>query len=196
MEVQPNIFVSLTSDEDMEMIEALNGNHDVEGWVEASDVDDVELDSDDVVEDTEEEDPTGVMEGFSDLNDSERIVGLGDRIDFVKVKEDGVKKLLQDLNLALGSNVRQVRKRKKAQRLDDEREESVSNESDFRCLCWNSRGSHSEEKARVVRRLVRKHRPMIVGLQETKRVGFNLKLAQFFWGSGAVKFASTAAIWF
>lgn len=45
----------------------------------------------------------------------------------------------------------------------------------------------------MVRRLIRKHKPVLVGLQETKREFFGVKLARFFWGTGAFRVACLAA---
>lgn len=56
------------------------------------------------------------------------------------------------------------------------------------------RGSNVEAKVTALRRLVRKYKPMVVGIQETKRSIFSMKLACLCWGSNAVNFSSIAAL--
>lgn len=50
-------------------------------------------------------------------------------------------------------------------------------------LSWNMRGSNSQQKLHNVRRLVRKHRLLIVGLQETKRSFVDIATAMSLWGN-------------
>ncbi|KAL5716197.1 hypothetical protein ACHQM5_017921 [Ranunculus cassubicifolius] len=50
-------------------------------------------------------------------------------------------------------------------------------------LSWNIRGSRSSEKAKLLRRLVRKKRPVIVALQETKRGGLDHRVLKQLWGN-------------
>lgn len=50
-------------------------------------------------------------------------------------------------------------------------------------LSWNMRGSHSEDKLHCVCRLVRKYRPLVVGLQETKREVVDFVTARSLWGN-------------
>lgn len=52
-------------------------------------------------------------------------------------------------------------------------------------LSWNMRGSNSTEKLHTVKRLIGKHKPAIVGLQETKRNSISITVARFLWGDGA-----------
>ncbi|KAL5717583.1 hypothetical protein ACHQM5_010565 [Ranunculus cassubicifolius] len=49
-------------------------------------------------------------------------------------------------------------------------------------LSWNLRGSKAEEKAKCLRRVIRKWCPLVVVLLETKREKFSSKVASFFWG--------------
>lgn len=50
-------------------------------------------------------------------------------------------------------------------------------------MTWNTRGSNSDEKLAAVRRLVNKHKPVIVGIQETKRSVVNSSVVRALWGS-------------
>lgn len=49
-------------------------------------------------------------------------------------------------------------------------------------VSWNMRGALSEEKARALRRIVRKFKPHIVAIQETKLENLSEKLVDFLWG--------------
>lgn len=59
--------------------------------------------------------------------------------------------------------------------------------SNFSILSWNVRGSITEDKALMVRKLVRRHNPCILGLQETKREQFHMRVAKYFWGNRTFK---------
>lgn len=51
------------------------------------------------------------------------------------------------------------------------------------------RGSQSPEKAHSLRRLVKKFKPVLLGIQETKREGIDLRIAKQFWGNKPLKWA-------
>ncbi|KAL5698014.1 alpha-amylase [Ranunculus cassubicifolius] len=51
-------------------------------------------------------------------------------------------------------------------------------------LSWNMRGSRSQEKARDLRRAIRKFKPIVVTIQETKRESLDERVVNFLWGSG------------
>ncbi|KAL5704195.1 hypothetical protein ACHQM5_022653 [Ranunculus cassubicifolius] len=64
----------------------------------------------------------------------------------------------------------------------------------FNVLSWNVRGSRSERKAHAMRKKVRKFRPVIVTLQETKREEFSDNLSKFFWGNQEHKWAEAPSV--
>lgn len=51
-------------------------------------------------------------------------------------------------------------------------------------VTWNVRGVVAEDKLRALRRVVRKHKPLIVTVQETKKEFLSEKLINFMWGKG------------
>lgn len=55
----------------------------------------------------------------------------------------------------------------------------------IKILSWNMRGSNVVDKLHTLQRLVRKHKPLIVGLQETKRSLVTVSIARSLWGNGA-----------
>lgn len=65
---------------------------------------------------------------------------------------------------------------------------------EIRFMSWNMRGSNLAEKLHSVRRLIRKHKPLIVGLQETKRSSISTSVARCLWGNGAHNFVEVPAI--
>ncbi|KAL5715982.1 hypothetical protein ACHQM5_017730 [Ranunculus cassubicifolius] len=64
----------------------------------------------------------------------------------------------------------------------------------FNALSWNMRGSRSKEKARSLRRQVRKHRPWVVALQETKREEMVDGFKKFLWGNKPCKWVEVPSI--
>lgn len=65
---------------------------------------------------------------------------------------------------------------------------------DLKILSWNLRGSNTPEKLHQVRRLVRKHNPLFVGLQETKRSFVNFSTARELWGTNPHKWSFLPSI--
>ncbi|KAL4179671.1 hypothetical protein AMTRI_Chr13g88440 [Amborella trichopoda] len=59
-------------------------------------------------------------------------------------------------------------------------------------LSWNVRGLGSARRRRVLRRLIRRCRPNIVVLQETKLSNFDLSVFRSFWGHHPIDFGSVA----
>lgn len=53
-------------------------------------------------------------------------------------------------------------------------------------MSWNLRGSNIEEKLHSVRRLVRKFKPLFIGIQETRNM-VNIMTPRRFWGNQAHK---------
>lgn len=60
-------------------------------------------------------------------------------------------------------------------------------------MSWNMRGSCDDDKLHSVRCLVKKYKPLIVGLQETKRCEVGVTTARSLWGSQAYKWIALPA---
>lgn len=56
---------------------------------------------------------------------------------------------------------------------------------DVKIMSWNVRGSCDQVKLHSIKRLVLKHKPLIVGLQETKRGSVSVSTARAMWGERA-----------
>lgn len=58
---------------------------------------------------------------------------------------------------------------------------------DLKLMSWNMQGSNMAEKTHTIRRLVRKFKPSIVGLQEIKRSMVSFATSRLFWGNQSHK---------
>lgn len=64
----------------------------------------------------------------------------------------------------------------------------------FSFLFWNMRGSNTPKKMYTVKRLMKKHKPAFVGLQETKHNNISVTVARYLWGNGAHNFVVIPAV--
>ncbi|GMI72472.1 hypothetical protein HRI_000916500 [Hibiscus trionum] len=61
-------------------------------------------------------------------------------------------------------------------------------------LSWNIRGVRRKEKIRAVRKVIKKNKPKIIFLQETKLESISAKLVKAIWNDGVVKSAFSPAL--